>query len=277
MGGFSLGLESWYSKLKMVKILLLSLVCCLGFAHAQSGGIHLHTALGDTWMFEKWSSDDGAYSDIQSSVTKIVQAAIDPLSRVHEYEKAADLRPNDPSCAFACAVAAYTAMDRPTVHQFDYADLGASYLARTPSPENYEYVRLRFLFASLGDRPDPNLRQLGDRLLAKNDDDPDVLRAAGWCYFGEDNAKSVRLLLKGIKLAPNVPFGYRTLGLVYAWEWATGKNEYGAALSLPYFKKFLALSPGPSDARTDTVSWIADMTKAAQTIGPEKYLHMERE
>jgi len=125
------------------------------------------------WLQADFSVDNSTYAVTRAAINKQLSAGVKPSTLVQRYElNGKDV--GDPRKIFRWAYAIY--LQQKTEPDTNDLIKASSMLDRNLHPGAYDWIRLRFLVASMGglERPDA-LTPIGRRLLKRKYDDPQVM------------------------------------------------------------------------------------------------------
>ena len=221
----------------------------------------------DSWTSEAWSGNDAPYTEARLRIEREVDASHEPISVANSYKLKATTSPSNPLVVFSWAVAAYEA-SRSSKSDAEYLRCTAGVLkalAISPSPDTYEYDRMRYLVQLDGYDEMPDLAGLGDRLLKHNKNDPDVLLQVA--VSKQDLKTALALANASLLIKPNTRAAYGDFGEIYMDHmYLPGKKALYGRAAIAAFEKCLELLPPNKDARNwlrSNISWCRSQVSAA--------------
>jgi hypothetical protein len=210
------------------------------------------------WTTERWTGNESPYLRDRIHIEGDVDNSKDAVADVRRYKMRAELSPKDPLVVFDWAVAARESANFATTTELIRTDMQgvSAALAASPSPQTYEYARMRYLF---GDWRSPELKELGLRLLARNQHDPYVLMCEA--MSGRSNSQSVSMLHAAIRIKPSYSLLYMALGMVYVdwFEYDGGSIECGHK-GIQALRQFISMPPYNLDDKKDALHYIGEVT-----------------
>lgn len=215
------------------------------------------------WIFGEWKETDVLYLQIKRTIdAEFLQAKTPPAIKAinDKYAAQAKARATDSAAVFAYAYANRKAAAIGPVQT--YADYGlVKAFEKVPTPQAYEYVRLRFIAEGVLDGQ-PELVPLGSRLLVKNPDDTTVMFVLS-NMLDPDDAKERQLfatlnqtLLK--KFPNDAGLLDMRSGFYHAAYLSTKKLE-DKQKALQAYQKYLTLVPRDSPAGQAAIGYIKSL------------------
>ena len=244
------------------KLLVIFAALCIwaAQAHAQAAGqTGPQQAPGNSWMTQPLTVAP-AYKAARDRVTSDFLRSKRSGDVVRMYVSAAQSEKGNALAAFCGATAAMLAADRAASYKEsnDYYLEAVQSLNQAPAQSNYEYARLRFIFAADTHPENVGLLPVATRLLSVFGSDPLVLGAAGGCFFdplGPDKgAKGIALVEREIKADPNRSNGYFTLAILYNSVAECYDDPRFAKKTLAALDKYLSICKTKGDIRDDAAT-----------------------
>lgn len=180
------------------------------------------------WVNARWTDDDGPYQGIRNQIDQALAGGQKPNAIIKKYETVRARKPADAQSLFGLGYICYVAgslsdVSRDEVQRVQDDLYVAASNKKAHLPHTYNYTRLLFISDSI-DLPDPKLKDLGKRLLARDPSDYDVeYHLANDLTFSDeasDRAQAVAYQKDLARRFPNDPRQYRLLGVIYyrvAW------------------------------------------------------------
>jgi len=214
------------------------------FGQSRSEPMPIPPKLDAGWESEQWTGNDAPYAEAKVRIEREVDASRNPDSLVAAYRRKAQLCPKSPYAVFCWAVAYCEAPETTTSLSQSYANLYSivTALASAPSPRNYDYARIRYIYEETGNwMGSYDLKVIADRLLAANKNDASVLISVA--ESSTNLPYALTLLDQAIKITPESSAAYWVLGNTYMAMWNSDtKNRELGRKAISAYKKFLSLS-----------------------------------
>lgn len=212
-------------------------------------------------MHETWAGNAHPYQQIENEIDQALTNGQAPALLMFQNKALALKKPNDPQAQFRWGYSGWKMLTPESGSWDKDRFLNGVYgaLVKAPSPNTYEYARLRFLVS-----PDSSqLVALGERLLKRNPNDMDVKYKLIGDYYGlislnglhskkVDPATKERVLAiaqQMLQANPTVAKYYSSLGGVYLTCWVVLRDQDDAAKAIVEYKKFLQLAPANDEFR----------------------------
>lgn len=221
------------------------------------------------WTKKPWTESDQPYKEIRIRIDKEVAQSkpADQEKLVERYKVKAQHSSSDPEAQFAWAYATWiTRRETMTLGEAINRNYGpAEALKSTPFQANYEFVRLRFLFASWLYHP-LRLRDLGDRLIQKEPNDFDVKRQLVEMYAMDDasadnDKKALAYARDLIRMQPDSPGVYSILASAYSYKWRKSGDVQAGRNAIINYQKYLQLAPASFPWRKQAQNLIETIEK----------------
>lgn len=213
------------------------------------------------WANDNWNGDDKPYQRIKRDVDLALESGPPADYLLRQSQSLAQNKPKDPQAQFQWSYTAWKVvkLQRHFYNWYDAYQIISSVLARTASPNTYDYVRLRYLVA----HHDPMLVALGERLL-KHDpkdafvkyrlcDDYDELLGLRYQQTHqvdlETKKRALFLVQQLIQDNPGTAKYYAVRGGIYTSCWVLNKNIEDATKGLASYQEFMKLAPLDDDGR----------------------------
>lgn len=211
------------------------------------------------WASDPWTGDDAPYERIEHDADEALKNGGTVGNLLEQYSLQAQQKPTDPQAQFQWSYLArevILAQPHRSDWELDSQEVISVLLARAVSPKTYSYDRLRFLEA----RQDPNVTELGERLLKRDPNDVSVKYALINDYsglFSEKSQKShtvdPKLKQRALVLAQQIihveplnPDYHVALAGVYVSSFEDHKNADDAAAAIAAYEDYFKLVP-PED------------------------------
>lgn len=211
------------------------------------------------WASDPWTGDDAPYERIEREVDEALKNGGTVGNLLEQYSLQAQQKPTDPQAQFRWSYLArevILAQPHRSDWELDSQEVISVLLARAVSPKTYSYDRLRFLEA----RQDPNVTELGERLLKRDPNDVSVKYALISDYsalFSKKSQKShtvdPKLKQRAVALAQQLihvdlsnPDYHVALAGVYVSSFEDHKNANDAAAAIAAYQDYFKLVP-PDD------------------------------
>ena len=176
-----------------------------------------------TWPQEKWTGDDSPYRSIREATYKDLMAGRITKKYLVNLRLAAKKQPSSPLAQFRWGYGVYRSFyskirlddARKTVSEV------LSALDKAPSPQTYEYARLRFLMHGR-EGSTHHLHEAGSRLLNRDPNDYDVMfYVCGYLSAGSSAEREVamRYAQQMTRAYPKRVMSYSALATVHTNNW----------------------------------------------------------
>jgi hypothetical protein len=192
------------------------------------------------WTKEKFRGDDAPYRAVRRRITEALQAGKPSAEMIARYKNEYQQKPADTMKIFAWACAVVL----PRILRHEEPDLQFLMRAyeKSKPPFTYESLRMRYLAEKQYTQND-YLTALGERLIAQNKDDFDLLFDL-WKDTGANvpgaKEKSLGYARRMIELKPNLGAGYGCMADRYYIYWAMcGEHLEDARQALYWNEEYL--------------------------------------
>ncbi len=147
------------------------------------------------WLQADLSLDNSAYAATRSAINKQIKSGIKPTTLVQKYElKGKDV--GDSQKIFRWAYAIFREQRSISAPDINALIRASSMLDRNLRPGAYDWIRLRYIIASMGQLEQPDsLIPVGRRLLKQKYDDPEVMLRLVRQLSGSQDKENRRLAL----------------------------------------------------------------------------------
>ncbi len=235
--------------LVLIKVTLSFILALGAVASIAQAGIRLGAQRATTdqwhWTNEEWVGNDTAYRSIRKVIDNDFSHDLLTSSSINTYNDLYKQRHNDPLSLFRWAYASFQATQRnPLIPQKNVIAPGA--FKEAPSPQSYEYARLRFL-VSAHYSPNFHLQSIGERLLRHNYEDNDVKYYLIQCYrpwqSPLEKDKALTLANDMVRSEPNRPGSYSALGGIYFSSWIVNRRKEDADQAITAYQEYLHYAP----------------------------------
>ena len=232
---FLLGCGSW---------LLLGTVGCVSMNAAPPS---YHTAESmRAWTKQKWTQDDAPYRRVRVEIDSTFDKTRSDqmLSR---YRAAALAQPRGDVARFRWGYYAYrmsTSQTTTRAASGKFSKLPQT-LVVTPTPNSYEFIRMRFLVESAMSERGPHMAELGARLLQRNPKDHRVMfHQVSNLFTGreEDEQRALKLARQLVAVYPQRPNPHALLAYVHKRRWWGYHKREDAQASAANYRKYLRLA-----------------------------------
>ncbi|WP_170065515.1 hypothetical protein [Abditibacterium utsteinense] len=225
------------------------------------------------WINNKWTDNDKPYLQVRSQISPLWRAKRMNRKELKRLKQLSLQRPADNVARFRWAYYTYCFLllqsNRDSVSG-EIGDVSQAFSAN-PTPNSYQYGRLRFLIAcSPGGSagfPYGNglyLKQLGERLLRRDTKDERVKTyQIDNLMTGQpqDERKSLRYAQDLVKANPKDASAYITLGWVCQYTYVGRRSKDGRQQAINAYQKALALNKTPGKWRDSALSNIRRLQK----------------
>lgn len=203
------------------------------------------------WASLPWAGDDAPYAKMRARIdAAIARGEPADMLRVH-YGILAQKKPMDPLAQFAWAYAAEQTITPETSFEDQYNDLLGvpEALRRVRDPRTYNFERVRFIAG--GNMPE--LRDVGERLLAKNAHDTAVAESLVGVYdailvVGHSATASAAAERRAVELStelarknPRSPAYVAGVGAVYFYSWQRFHDTSDRNLARTWLSRYLSI------------------------------------
>ncbi len=202
------------------------------------------------WTTEAWTADEEPYTRIKNEILIAEAKGKSPDMMAMEYKVIALQKQSDPLPRFRWAYAAYLTGIRSKPYSTDKLRQAASGLGVfTPSPQSYEFTRLRFLTESFLGEPlnYPDLIIVGKRLARRNPKDMEVrvqlcqILSVGPTLADRQNAVTHAKELLSIK--PKDFYYIGNLATVYNHLWSRTRKRSDRLAAIVAYRHYVRLAP----------------------------------
>lgn len=256
---------------KSARLLVLMALFCSASAQAQVGSQFVlppqsqSLLRGDDdyltgWMQDSLKGDDAAYQVIRDEINLLGENPKQLAAALPGFEKAARANPRDSKAVFRYVIAMWRNNEHP-----QYGEL-RDWMYYAPSPNAYNYDRLRWLMLAYYNLPDdPQFKRLGERLLQRDPNDKfmhywmQTLRSQSDSL--DDKEKNLSYALQQVKVHPKDATAQGNLGGAYRDLWIITKKRSYANLTVGAYKKYLQMADKGASFRKDAQFWIQTIPK----------------
>lgn len=226
------------------------------------------------WMRKDWTGDAKPYQMIERDIDQAIANGKNPKTLLEQDKKMAQKNPKDPQAQFRWGYAGWKMMT-PTSGYWEkhlYLDGVFEALDNAPSPNTYEYARLRYLVG-------PHSAQtvnLGERLLSKSGQKDievkshlvgDYIQLIGAVNLRPESLKpqlqtrAIALAKEVITARPSNAKYYASLGSVYVSCWTISRSRKDASLGVTAYQEYLRLASPDDELRPQVLAVIKDLQK----------------
>jgi predicted Zn-dependent protease len=266
-------------KHRFVIVFAVSILCFTISALATPKGVTRHIGPDSRllaavwgWTTEPWTGDDQQYKKIRDEVWHRMEGEKDTADLVRQYgalaKKVPYHPPYDPEAQFRWAYTVYqAALANPQYR--DSSDFGSASqaLGYGPSPQTYQYTRLRFLMDAMN-WPDNHLVSVGKRLLQHTPDDYQVKYQLAHILASTASAGDKKLALKYaqelVRSKPDQAVYHSLVSEVYFTTWLISKSRSDGDNAISAYKKYLSLAPQSDVFRSQAQYLITKIQKTIQ-------------
>jgi len=205
-----------------------------------------------TWA-KVWTENDNPYARIRTDVEKSLASARQPISITDQYRSTAKETVENPENLFRWGYATWILGKRVGNQEARERlyEVRRYLQMASPTPNTYNYVRLRFLIECRLFPGYNALDEIGARLVKKNQLDYDVKRryvsVLKWSKSSSDRNTALKYAHEMLNSDPNSAEFLAVLGDVYTARWYADKNPDDARSAIPYLQKSIKGARSNSD------------------------------
>lgn len=225
------------------------------------------------WLHENWAGDPEPYLQIEHQVDQAMTSGENPAALLQHNKALAQQQPQDPQAQFRWGYSGWKMMNSSSGYREKHLYLGGVFeaLASAPSPDTYEYARLRYLVAPHS----KHMVKIGERLLQVNQNDSVVKSHLVGDYIQLIGAIDLRpeslnpqLKLRAVTLAqqviesnPTIARYHASLGSVYATAWVISRSRKDALQAVKAYQEYLRFASPNDEARPQVLAIMKDLAK----------------
>lgn len=197
------------------------------------------------WTVEKWTGNLAKFTNARNSITKAANDKKKLLEMAQHHKNRVQTKRSDVLSIFYWTYTSLLGSEKHyTKDRTDFVHAAAIFL-QTPSPHNYEWTRLHYLIVAERS-PNPELRNVGERLLNMNPMDMQVtfyhLNNLNPGTSNKDRSLALRYINRLLRYEPARPSVYSAVGWLHFRIWLVTKDPIEGNKAIQGYTKFIRLA-----------------------------------